>query len=106
MTGRVALDAVFPFARDHLSYPDLLEEGLEPHKVREILLWGSEDHNYRSDITNTVDLKIDALGCHKSQVGNPISARTQEWVRYWSQELAKDEDFELAEAFHRIEVRW
>src|SRR5512139_3548902 len=37
ITGQVVLDAVFPFARDHLAYPDLLAQGLEPHKVEEIL---------------------------------------------------------------------
>ena len=40
ITGQVVLDAVFPYARDHLSYPELLDEGLEPHKVHEVWLWG------------------------------------------------------------------
>ena len=34
IVGQVILDAVFPYARDRLSYPDLIEEGLYPHKVR------------------------------------------------------------------------
>ena len=41
ITGRVTLDAVFPYARDHLAYPEHLREGLEPHKVAEVYLWGS-----------------------------------------------------------------
>ena len=41
VTGQVAADAVFQFARDHLSYADLLEEGFEPHKVREMWFWGA-----------------------------------------------------------------
>jgi len=36
ITGQVVLDAVFPYARDHLAYPDLLAEGLLPHKVKEV----------------------------------------------------------------------
>ncbi|MCU0604457.1 MAG: PIG-L family deacetylase, partial [Desulfobacterales bacterium] len=40
--GQVVLDAVFPYARDRLAYPDLLAEGLMPHKVREIYFWGTE----------------------------------------------------------------
>ena len=36
VTGRVALDAVFPYARDYLAYPDLIDEGLEPHKTLEV----------------------------------------------------------------------
>jgi hypothetical protein len=47
------MDAVFPYARDHLAYPDLLSEGLEPHKVKELWFWGTEDINLRSDITET-----------------------------------------------------
>ena len=36
--GEAALSAVYPTARDRLTYPDLLEEGFEPHKVQEV--WG------------------------------------------------------------------
>src|SRR5689334_3421555 len=36
-TGMAALDAVYPTARDHLNFPEHLAEGLEPHKVREVL---------------------------------------------------------------------
>ena len=36
ITGQVVLDAVFPYARDHLAYPELLDEGLQSHKVSEV----------------------------------------------------------------------
>jgi LmbE family N-acetylglucosaminyl deacetylase len=106
ITGQVTLDAVFPYARDRLTYPDLLEEGLEPHKVKEVLLWGTEDANYRSDITDTFDIKVDALRCHQSQIGDYLSPEMKERLRQWFKELAKEEDFELAEAFHRVELWW
>ncbi|MFC1933281.1 PIG-L deacetylase family protein, partial [Chloroflexota bacterium] len=70
ITQQVTLDAVFPYARDVHSYPDFLEQGLGPHKVKEILLWGGEDINYRSNITDTYDIKMAALHCHRSQVGD------------------------------------
>ncbi|HKN19203.1 MAG TPA: PIG-L deacetylase family protein [Dissulfurispiraceae bacterium] len=104
ITGQVTLDAVFPFARDHLAYPDLLEEGLEPHKVREMLLFGSEDINYRSDITTTFDLKIAALRCHESQIKELETPDLETWVREWSCSMAEGAECELAEAFHRIEI--
>ena len=104
ITGQVTLDAVFPFARDHLSYPDLLEEGLEPHKVTEMLLFGSEDINYRSDITTTFDLKVAALRCHASQMKELEIPDIEAWVREWSCSMAEGVDCELAEAFHRIEI--
>jgi len=106
ITGQVTLDAVFPYARDHLSYPDLIREGLHPHKVREILLWASEDVNYRSDITATFHLKLAALGCHKSQVGHIPPQELEEWLRQRHKTLAEGEDFQLAEAFHRVNIVW
>ncbi len=104
ITGRVVLDAIFPYARDVHAYPDLIEQGLQPHKVKEILLWGSEEPNYRSNITDTFALKFAALRCHKSQVGNTPPAELEERLRERHKLLAEGEDFELAEAFYRIEI--
>ena len=106
ITGRVTLDAVFPYARDHLAYPDLLDEGLQPHKVREVLLWASEDINYRLDITNTYGIKVAALRCHKSQVGDNPSPERKKWLKQRAKDMAKGEAFELAEGFHRVEITW
>lgn len=106
ITGRVTLDAVFPYARDRLSYPDLLDEGLQPHYVREVLLWASEDPNFRSDITDTFDIKVAALRCHKSQIGQNPSPEMEKWLRQRHETMAEGEDFELAEAFYRAEILW
>jgi len=106
ITGRVTLDAIFPYARDFFSYPDLLEEGLQPHKVKEVWLWATEDPNYRSDITDIFDIKMAALGCHKSQVGDNLSPEMKEWLRGRAKTMAEGEDYQLAEAFHRVEIRW
>jgi len=91
ITGQVTLDAIFPYARDHLSYPDLIEEGLYPHNVREILLWASEDVNYRSDITQTFHLKLEALRCHQSQVGHTPPQKLEEKLRERHKEMARGE---------------
>lgn len=101
--GQVALDAVYPYARDHLAYPDLFAEGLKPHKVKEVWCWGTEDPNHWSDITDTFDIKLAALRCHKSQLGRKFSD-VETWVRQMSTENAKGKDFKLAEAFHRVEI--
>jgi LmbE family N-acetylglucosaminyl deacetylase len=106
IAGRVVLDAVFPYARDHLAYPDLLEEGLEPHKVEEVLFWAAEDINYRSDITKTFDLKLEALRCHKSQIKELGIPDLEKWLRERCRGLAGKESFELAEAFHKVEITW
>lgn len=106
IAGQVTLDAVFPFARDHLAYPDLLEEGLEPHDVEEILFWAAEDINYRSDITDTFDLKIAALRCHQSQIQGFPNPNPEDWLRERCIQMAEGEDFELAEGFHRVVISW
>jgi LmbE family N-acetylglucosaminyl deacetylase len=105
ITGQVVLDAVFPYARDRLAYRDMLEEGLEPHKVQEVLLWGAEEPNYFSDITDTYDTKIAALRCHHSQVGH-FSKEWGDFLRQRYEGFAKGKDFKLAEAFYRVEVWW
>ncbi len=104
ITGQVTLDAIFPYARDHFSYPDLMKEGLHPHMVREILLWASEDANYRSDITKTFHLKLAALRCHQSQVGHIPPQELEERLKQRHRVMAEGEDFLLAEAFHRVEI--
>jgi len=106
MTGQVTLDAIFPYARDIFSYPDLAEEGLDPHKVKEVLLWGTEDVNYRSDITETFDVKLSALRCHKSQVGHISLQELEDRLRERHRSLAQGEEYELAEGFHRVEILW
>lgn len=104
ITGQVTLDAIFPYARDHLAYPDLLAEGLEPHKVKEIWFWASEDINHRCDVTDTFDRKIAALRCHESQIKEFDNPEAQEWLRQRCVEMAVGEEFELAEGFHRVEI--
>lgn len=106
ITGQVVIDAVFPYARDHLAYPDLLEKDLKPHKVKEMLFWASEDINCRFDITSTYDLKIAALQCHKSQMKELDIPRIEKWLKQRCEKMAEGENFQLAEGFHREEIIW
>ncbi len=104
ITGQVSLDAVYPYARDHLAYPDLMDEGLDPHKVQEILFWASDEINLRFDITDFFDIKIAALRCHKSQVSMYPSSMLEDWLKQQSRELAQEEDFELGEGLHQVNI--
>jgi LmbE family N-acetylglucosaminyl deacetylase len=103
IAGQVVLDAVYPYARDHLAYPGMLLEGLEPHKVKEMYFTASEDVNLRLDITDTFDLKMQALGCHKSQVGDRIP-ELREGLFQRARDAAEGTDFQLAETFHYIDL--
>lgn len=97
-SGDAALDAVFPSARDHLTFPELLVDGLETHKVREVWMGAAGESNAVSDITETMDLKIQALLAHPSQLGPDIVGFARELTR----EMAADQPFEYGESFRRI----
>lgn len=101
--GRVTLDAIFPYARDHLAYPEHLQEGLEPHKVREIYLWGCEEPDAFLNITETFTTKMDALYCHASQMKRPRAEREANTRAYYA-EIGKKIGVPLAEPFKRIEI--
>jgi LmbE family N-acetylglucosaminyl deacetylase len=104
ITGQVTLDAVFSYAGSYLAFPELLKEDLQPHHVNEILFWGSEVINYRSDITDSYNLKIAALRCHKSQIEQLDSPQWEDWLKQRCRAMAEGEDFDLAEGFHREEI--
>jgi LmbE family N-acetylglucosaminyl deacetylase len=103
MCGRVTLDAIFPYARDPLAYPEHIQEGLEPHIVREVYLWGSEEPDAFLDITDTFTLKVEALYCHASQMHRPRQERAAD-MRARSAEIGKKISVPLAEPFKRLEI--
>jgi len=100
--GQVVVDALFPFARDHMAYPDLLAKGYEPHKVKQALFFGADENNYRVDISATMDRKIEALKCHESQIEGKGVERMKKWVRKRAEDSAEGSEYELAEGFHQV----
>ena len=100
--GEAALYAVFPSAVTRFIFPELLAEGLEPHKVGEIYLYGSPEPNTWVDITDTIDLKIAALKAHRSQV-NPEYAEIR--IREWNGLVGRQYGVPYAEEFRRIILR-
>ncbi len=104
-TGQVVLNAISLYARNLYAFPNLyFKEGLELHHVKEVLLWGSEAPNFWSDITDTYEAKVAARNCHKSQFGDPSPER-EERMRERYRAQAENEEYELGEAFHRLELR-
>jgi LmbE family N-acetylglucosaminyl deacetylase len=101
--ARLALDAVYPYARDRMHFPELAAEGLEPHKVREVYLMGHPEPDVVIDITGIMDRKIAALRCHASQVGKDF-AGVEARVRERAAELGKPHGYTYAEAFRSIEL--
>ena len=104
IVGQVVMDAVFPYARDHMAYPAMLTEGLEPHKVKEVLFFGAEELNHHIDISETFALKLAALACHQSQVQALKVDNLETWLRQRCQQMAEGTPYALAEAFHRVQL--
>ena len=100
--SQAALDAVFPLARDHLAFPELMAEGIEPHITPTVLMVNFNEHNYFVDITDTFDKKIAALAAHPSQI--PDMAAVEERMRQLAEADGKEAGVRLAEAFVRIDL--
>jgi LmbE family N-acetylglucosaminyl deacetylase len=103
VSGGVVLDCVYPLARDHLSFPELLPE-FEPHKVGEVYVMQGENPHLVVDISDTIDLKLKALACHVSQVGHRLDAVEQR-VRERARELGAPRGYAYAETFDRIAMQ-
>jgi LmbE family N-acetylglucosaminyl deacetylase len=101
-TGEATLAAVYPAARDRLNFPELLDEGLEPWKVRQVLVTGVERPNLWMDVSATFELGLEALKCHVSQFDkwDEVEARVRERVT----EVGKPVGLPLAQAFLSIDL--
>ena len=100
VAGGVVLDCAYPLARDHLSFPELVAQGLEPHKVREVYLMWGEQADVVVDISDTLELKLKALACHTSQMND--FALVEARVRERAGQLGKPKGYAYAETFNRI----
>jgi LmbE family N-acetylglucosaminyl deacetylase len=100
--GQAVLDSVFPFARNSRTFPDLLEAGLKPHTVPEILLSNFVAGTYIVDVSQVYDRKLAALREHKSQYDDFNRLRTM--IEKRSGEIGKRIGVKFAESFVRITV--
>lgn len=66
--GQVVLDAVFPAAGNKIFFPELLEEGFEPHMPKEVWCSLTMEPDTTVDVTETWDTKLNAILEHKSQM--------------------------------------
>jgi LmbE family N-acetylglucosaminyl deacetylase len=109
MAGIATTDAVYPFARDHLHFPEhLSEDGLEPHKVRELWYWGADEPDVIVDVTGSIDRQIAALIRHESQVsGFNVAAGQTVGHRLVQRaaELARGYGFRHGAVFRRLIAR-
>ena len=102
ITGGVVLDCVYPLARDHLSFPELLPEH-EPHAVGEVYLIQWEAPQLLVDISNTMDRKLAAIRRHASQVADAGELETRLRRRFAALGAPKGDAY--AEGFDHVVLR-
>jgi LmbE family N-acetylglucosaminyl deacetylase len=104
--GMALLDALYPQASNAGYFPEQLDRGLQPHKVPELLLANSERSNFWVDVTASIDVRFDALRCHRSQIrlwpenGEAIIRQQREYAAA----IGIEHGMAYAEAFRRVVV--
>lgn len=99
------MNAVYPAARDHLNFPELLEdEGLEPHITPYLYMSLSHQPNLRIMTTAFQDHKLRALAEHRSQVGDDLVKLQERLAKYADPELSQPDAPQFAEYFRLIRL--
>jgi LmbE family N-acetylglucosaminyl deacetylase len=91
---------VYPSARDPHVFPELLVDGLEPHKVREVFMSTQQGADVWIDVTECFERKLEGLRQHKSQVGDRFD-QVVERVKERSRAMTRAQNlpYEFAEGY-------
>jgi LmbE family N-acetylglucosaminyl deacetylase len=96
-----ALAAISLLSRNRPSFPELAAAGLLPHKAKYLYLGSTATPDTWIDIGDTIDLKVQALRQHKSQLnGDEIEPMIREWAR----RDAEGHGMEYAESFRLFKL--
>ncbi|HET7482684.1 MAG TPA: PIG-L deacetylase family protein [Actinomycetota bacterium] len=100
--GQASLDVSMTAGTTPGHFPELLDEGLEPWRgLREVWIQGPGAKPRAVDVTTTIDRKIEALMCHRSQVGHNADDIAA-FVRRFTAEAGQIHGFDYAETFQVI----
>jgi LmbE family N-acetylglucosaminyl deacetylase len=97
-----ALDAVFPSAETRLIFPELLDEGLAPHKVGAVFIHGSDRPDTFIDIADVLDVKLTALKQHKTQMG---TWDPTEMITAWARQQGARRKLRAAESYRVMRLQ-
>ena len=98
-----ALRTINPDASTRPMHPDLVDEGFEPFEIPRLWMPSFDaDVDTYVDISETIDVKIQALRCHKSQIGDwPVD----DWIRDRARQRGEQAGLPLAESFRTFLLR-
>lgn len=104
-SGQVAIDAAMSYAWSYRHFPEQLEEeGLEPHRVSEIYLWGSEAPDVFVEIGGYLEAKTQSLEAHASQMSPATSEERLSRIRNNAERYADRTGVQHTEAFRRLRL--
>lgn len=105
IVAQEVMNAVYPAARDHLNFPELLhDEGLEPHITPYLYLALSHHPNLRINVDAYQQQKFNALKAHRSQVGDDDAKLRERLERYADPELSTPQQKHYNEYFRLISL--
>ena len=99
--AEVVYRSINPDASSGLMFPELRrEEGLEPHLPATVFIQNFAEGTVHVDISETIELKLQALACHRSQHDN--EAEALQWIRERNAEAGKRHGVSYAESFNLL----
>ena len=110
VAGLACVDGVVA-ARDHLFFPDQVAAGLQAHRPAALLLWSADEPNHWEEVAGTLERKVAALLCHRSQGETTMGgahdaaaarAEFEERVRRRAAAAGSAAGLAAAEAFRRL----
>jgi LmbE family N-acetylglucosaminyl deacetylase len=101
--GQACMAVVNPDSSTRPQFPELLEEGLEPFEIRYLWIPASDgDADTFVDISDTIENKIQALRCHKSQI---LDWPVDDWIRERAAKRGEARGVKFAESFRTFRLR-
>jgi LmbE family N-acetylglucosaminyl deacetylase len=99
-SATAALDATFPAAGQPNLFEELEQEGIKAHKPRKVYVtsWAEGVDEY-VNIEETIDIKIQSLRAHKSQMKDWDPEKE---IKAWAAERAKGKEMTYAEGYRVV----